>query len=144
MELSAYTNWSCTPTWPLHALGYRNSAQTKSRELWMHSTISLKVGPIIYFQSIHGSQRSKLHLIKKIGRKIFDDVTCKPAIAKNSNWNSFLMSCQTERATWENRSPLICCSVKVVNLCSTWGVCLPESANNDPNFDGLWLKQWHF
>ena len=58
-----YTNMAAA------SLGYPITAQTKSRGLRTLSTISLKVGPIIYFQRIYGLKRSKLHLIKKSGEQ---------------------------------------------------------------------------
>ena len=83
--------WPWTPmssnevqcSWQLRAaatLGYRITAQTESRGLRTHSTISLNVGRIIYYQRNYGLKRSKLHFIKKKSgvRIIFDDVTCKP------------------------------------------------------------------
>ena len=39
-----------------------------------------------------------------------------------------------ERTAWENRFALICCSVIVVNLCSTWGVRFTESADNEKKY----------
>ena len=50
----------------------------KSRRLRTHSIISLKVGPITYFQCTYGLKRSNLQLTTKNGRKLYDDVTCKP------------------------------------------------------------------
>ena len=51
-----------------------------------------------------------------------------------------------EQTAWENRFPLICCSVKVVNLCSTWDVHSWESTDNEKNqnsfFKSVRIRLW--
>ena len=80
---------SCTPTGPPLTLAYQITAQTKSRGLGTHSTISLKVGPITYFQRIYGLKRSNVQFTTKNGRKYIDDVTCKPPIQPHEiSWHT--------------------------------------------------------